>query len=104
MLFCKSSTVKVGTIVLICTASCVVATIASFCFVVFVHPQASGPRPDLQARPCERTLRGRTSLGSSGRAARVLFHISAASLITLHARRNSAILRCQCHAPAPLDR
>src|SRR4029453_3924149 len=54
MLFCKSSTVKVGTIALICTASCVVATIASFCFVVFAHPQASGPRPDLQARPCNR--------------------------------------------------
>src|SRR5262245_55626686 len=31
MLFCRSSTVKVGTIALICTASCVVATIASFC-------------------------------------------------------------------------
>jgi hypothetical protein len=30
MLFCKSSTVNVGTIALICTASCVVATIASF--------------------------------------------------------------------------
>src|ERR671936_886002 len=51
MLFCKSSTVKVGTIALICTASCVVATIASVCFVAFVHLQASGPRPDLQARP-----------------------------------------------------
>src|SRR5688500_13516049 len=58
MLFCKSSTVKVGTIALICTASCVVATIASFCFVVFVHPQASGPRPDLQARPCEKNFCG----------------------------------------------
>src|SRR4029450_9348812 len=52
MLFCKSSTVKFGTIALICTASCVVATIASFSFVVFIHPQATGPRPDLQARPC----------------------------------------------------
>src|SRR5688500_13643140 len=52
MLFCKSSTVKVGTIALICTASCVVATIASFRVIVFVHPQASGPRRDLQALPC----------------------------------------------------
>jgi hypothetical protein len=58
MLFCKSSTVKVGTIALICTASCVVATIASFCFVVFVHPQANGPRQDLQARPCEKNFAG----------------------------------------------
>src|SRR6266853_5819339 len=56
MLFCKSSTVKVGTIELICTASCVVATIASSCFVCFVHPQASGLRPDLQARPCDRSF------------------------------------------------
>src|SRR5262245_1263702 len=31
MLFCKSSTVKLGTIALICTASCVVATITSLC-------------------------------------------------------------------------
>src|SRR5688500_14088764 len=23
--------------------------------IVFVHPQANGPRPDLQARPCERS-------------------------------------------------
>src|SRR5688500_3224119 len=69
MLFCKSSTVKVGTIALICTASCVVATKASFCFLVFVHLQASGPRPDLQARPCENNfLKRRTSLGGSGRA------------------------------------
>src|SRR5262245_56090914 len=54
MLFCKSSTVNVGTIALICTTSCVVATITSFCFVVFVHLQASGPCPDLQARPLRR--------------------------------------------------
>src|SRR5215203_4628995 len=59
MLFCKSSTVKVGTIALICTASCVVATTASFCFSsCFVHPQASGPRPELQARPCEKEFSG----------------------------------------------
>jgi hypothetical protein len=48
----------VGTIALICTASCVVATMASFCFVVFVHPQASGPHPNVQARPCEKNFRG----------------------------------------------
>src|SRR4051794_25080639 len=32
MLFCKSSTVKVGTIAPICTPSCVVATLASLLF------------------------------------------------------------------------
>src|SRR5688572_5146180 len=42
MLFCKSSTVKLGTILLICTASCVVATIASFGLVVFVLPRLAG--------------------------------------------------------------
>src|ERR1043166_582729 len=40
MLFCKSSTVKVGTIALIWTASCVVATIAS-CLVVFTRGHES---------------------------------------------------------------
>src|SRR5687767_2011580 len=63
MLFCKSSTVKVGTIALICTISCVVATIASVCFVVFVHPHASGPRPDLQARPCGKNFAGTDAAG-----------------------------------------
>src|SRR4029450_2377627 len=53
MLFCKSSTVNVGTMALICTASCVVAKIASFGFAVF-RLQAIGPRPDIQARPCDR--------------------------------------------------
>jgi hypothetical protein len=43
----------VGTIALICTAACVVATIASFCLVMFVHPQANWPPPDLQGRPCD---------------------------------------------------
>jgi hypothetical protein len=58
MLFGKSSTVKVGTIALICTTSCVVDTIASFGFVLFVHPQTSGSRPDAQARPCEEKFCG----------------------------------------------
>jgi hypothetical protein len=36
--------------------------IASILFVssCFVHPQASGLRPDLQARPCERNVAGGT--------------------------------------------
>src|SRR5262245_14668851 len=57
MLFCKSSTVSVGTIAPICTASCVVATIASLCSSCVVHQQASGPCVDLQAQPCKKIAR-----------------------------------------------
>src|SRR6185503_5250260 len=75
MLFCKSSTVNVGTIALICTTSCVVATIASFLFSsCFVYPQAIGPRPDLQALPCEKDLR-------HGRVSRALSRSSALAVI-----------------------
>src|SRR6266850_6119646 len=70
MLFCKSSTVKVGTIALICTASCVVATIASsLVSSCFVHPQASGLRPDLSSAAVRKEFCG----GQIARAAVVKF-------------------------------
>src|SRR5258705_10764817 len=61
MLFCKSSTVKVGTIALICTASCVVAAIASFCFVVFIRRLAGRARIFKRGR-CEKNVAARTRL------------------------------------------
>jgi hypothetical protein len=63
MLFCKSSTVKVGTIALICTASCVVATIASFCFVVSFVLRLAGRARIFKRGRAKEILAGRTSLG-----------------------------------------
>lgn len=56
MLFCKSSTVKPGTIALICTVSCVVATTISL--VVPFMRMLAGHSADLQARPWSESLSG----------------------------------------------